>query len=369
MLRTALVFLMFMVAGCAALDKDNEVHEPTAIEAGVKAKLDLYRPLVAAQADAHGLMVMGGSIGDSALFSCLARVGGAASFDPAVLFKGGKPVRHPNIKPNEVPNAKGKHGTPISKDMVSGVLWCLYDLHRKGDTAHAKELVEGMISFGKDHKATFGNGLQLDGKLLFTESTAVTAIEIGWMFCSDEDRANYKIDNEDWYGRCFMPPAVIKDIYRIAKLVGADCDATCKEYMALGTNIPNDGEGFQRHLAVIGTTRNGFVEGAINDNSLKIVLQKAKDAEKRNALYHAAYNTFVGGDQTDAYAALSDESLFPKDKLPTGANYCTEYLFQRDEVVNGVPNDDWLPCPDETTSDGRGIEFVFAASLALGEVD
>lgn len=343
--RFIILSVALAIAGCAALDKDNEPQEPLAPQEEVRERLNLYRPLVRSNMDEHGLAVMGGSIGDSALFSCLARAGGAADFDPAILFVGGKPVRHPDIAP-------GVSKTPISKDMVAGILWCLYDLHVKGDSDHANELVRAMIDFGKAHKATFGG------------------VEAGWMFCTDEDRAAYSISDQDWYGRCFMPPAIIKDIYRIAKLVGVDCDQTCQEYMVLGPNIPADKTGFERHLAVIGTVRNGFAEGGINDNSLKIVLQKAHEAEPRNALYQAAFHTFVEGDQADAYAALLDTSLFPADRLPNESNYCTDYLFQRDDdSKSGQEKPDWLPCGDDASApQGRGIDFVFAAALALGEL-
>lgn len=338
MLRKAIVLVLIFVIGCKALDKDNKPKEPNEIKVEVKSKLDVYRPLVTAQLDEHGLVTMGGSVGDSALFSCLARSAGAASFDPAILFVNGKPIRHPNIAP-------GISRTPVSKDMVSGILWCLYDLHKKGNTDHAKELVRAMIDFGKAHKLTIGT-------------------ELGWMFCTDEDRVAYSIKDEDWFGRCFMPPATIKDIYRVAKLVGVECDQTCQEYTILGPNIPADKIGFERHLAVTGTVRNGLVEGAINDNSLKIVLKNAAEAQPRNALYLAAYHTFLDGYQADSYAALMDESLFPADRLPTSANYCSDYLFQRDEDQK-----DWVPCGDGSKGpDGRGVDFIFAAALALGEL-
>ena len=47
--------------------------------------------------------------------------------------------------------------------------------------------------------------------------------------------------------------------------------------------VPSDGEGFERHLAVLTTIRNGLVEGGINDNSLKIVLENAARATAESA--------------------------------------------------------------------------------------
>ena len=337
--------ILFSLMACAALEKDNEPKEPNEVKAEVKTQLDVYRPLVKAQADSHGLMVMGGSIGDSALFSCLARFSGAADFDPAILFRSGQPIRHPDYGP--IVDGKKTRG-PISRDMVAGILYCLLDLHRDGDTDHALDLASAMIDFGKAHKLTVGT-------------------EIGWLFCTEEDRTAYGITDEDWFGRCWMTPSVVKDIYRVAKMVGLACDADCQFYSTVGANIPADKTGFERHLAVIATVRNGLVDGGINDNSLKIVLQKAAESQPRNGLYQAAYHLYGDGNQEAAFAALSDEALFPRDKLPTRANYCSDYLFQRDDD-SAQPDADWLPCGDDSLgSEGRGIEWTFAACLALGE--
>lgn len=337
----SIIVFFLVLAACSAQEKDNKPKDPIEVVEGIREQRDVYVPLVRSQLDGYGLAVMGDSVGDSALFSCLARVGGAASFDPGILLRSsGQPIRHPDISP-EISD------TPTSKDMVNGILWCLYDLYRKGESGRALELVSKLISFGKDNRTTVG-------------------IDIGWRFCTNADRDEYRISSTGWAGKCFMPPSVVKDIYRVAKMVGYPCDADCQYFMAVGPNLPEDGSGFRRHLAVLTTSRNGFVEGGINDNSLREVLQKAAASQPRNALYQAAYHTFGDGDQVPSFHALQDESLFPKDRLPTKENYCTEYLFQRDEDQS-----DWVPCPpgDTTPDRGRGIEWVFAAGYALGEYD
>lgn len=334
------------MSGCSSLKKDNEPKAPSEIKAEVVEQLAVYRPLIKAQADSHGLMLMGGSIGDSALFSCLAYAAGAADFDPAVLFTDeGRPLRHPDIydnapSPGEPDYEQGKF-TTISKDMVNGILMCLHTLG-KTDKPKALALVERMIAYGRSHK---------ENEL--------------WAFCTQEDRVKYNISDERWFGRCIMTPATSKDTYRIAISLGWECDTDCQIVMnATGINIPSYSSGFEGHLAVLTTTRNGLVDGAINDNSLRKVLEEAHKAQPRNALYQAAFHLFADGVQDDAYRALGDETLFPKDKLPTSANYCTDYLFQRDEAGNS----DWLPCDGSGESEGRGIDWAFAAALALGEV-
>lgn len=324
-----------VLSSCSSLDKDNEPKDPPSVEARVVEQLAVYQPLVQAQLDSHGLVNMGGSIGDSALFSCLARVGGAAAFDPAILLPGGKPIRHPDIAP-------GVSKTPVSKDMLNGILWCIWDVGRKGDMTHARDLVESLVTFGKAHVETFGT-------------------DIGWLFCTNDDKAAYAISDEDWLGRCFAPPAVVKDIYRVLKWAGGTCDETCEWFMAVGPNLPIDGDGYKRHLGVLTTVRNGLVDGAINDNSLD-QLRSAAEAQPRNALYLAAYGLYSSGDQAQAFAALTDGQLFPAGALPTSANYCSDYLFQRDEDES-----DWRPCGDGSEgSQGRGVEWIFAATMALG---
>lgn len=327
-----------LLCGCAALKKDNEPQSTVDPAVEVRTQLDVYRPLIDAQLDAHGLVRLGGSIGDSTLFSCLALVAGGANFDPVVfLTPEGKPLRHPEIAPDPT----GKSSTPISKDMVDGFLWCVYAVGHKGDMAHARELTESLISFGKAHSAPEG-----------------------WWFCTADDRAAYHMSDADWLGKCLMPPAMIKDIYRLEKWAGGECDQTCKDWMAVGVNVPANNTGFERHLAVIGTVRNGLVEGGINDNSLKIVLENAKNAEPHNALYQGAFHLFTDGVQADCFAQLKPPR-FPADALPGKAQFCTPYLFQRDEAGNP----DWLPCPNDTSPDGgRGVDYAFAAAVCLSEV-
>lgn len=334
-----LIGCIIAACGCSSLKKDNEAKDPPSLSEDVAAQRAVYVPLVAADLDSYGLAVMGGSIGDSALFSCLARVGGAATFDPMILFVGGKPRRHPDIAPS-APNAEGKRGTPISKDMMNGILWCAYDVGLKGDKEKAHQITSALIAFGLGHQDKVA----------------------GWFMCDEQDRTDYNIHSDDWIGKCLMPPAVVKDIYRVHKWAGGDCDDDCRYWSDIGVNIPGGRTGFERHLDTLTTMRNGLVEGAINDNSLK-ALQESADSQPRNALYQAVFHLFGSGNQEAAFAALMDESLFPHAALPTAANYCTEYLFQRDEDQK-----DWVPCDDAPAgARGRGIEWIFAATIALGD--
>ncbi len=65
--------------------------------------------------------------------------------------------------------------------------------------------------------------------------------------------------------------------------------------------------------------------------------------------------------KSEALAMLLNEGFFPSDGLPTSANYCTDWLTQRDDDPK-----DWSPCPDEAKTHSGG-EFLFAAALLLGK--
>ena len=354
----------------------------------VASKFEVYKAGIQESLDEYGFILMGESVGDSALFSCLAYSAGAIDLNPEDLVSpDGKPVRHPMIwkdpdKWNDQfckPRPDKSSCTPISKDMMNGITWCVKTL-ADSDPERAIEMGKKIVDYGRANKKA----------------------EL-WIFCTDEEVSKWNITDEDFAGKCVMTPQVSKDLYRVMIYAGWECDALCKITMTTGTNLPVGRTGFGRHLGVIGTFRNGLVEGALNDLSVSY-LKDARDDVPNNALYQAVYNTFVEGDQSKAYELLLNSAFFPDNKLPTSANYCTDYLYQRDEVrdekftadsdgciqyrdpndlANFIEecdlesgkeykrrtyNDDWLPCGDEFHK-GRGVDWLFAAKVALGKVD
>lgn len=335
------------IVACSTLKKDNEPQPSFPFSADASAQRDAYRAMLAGHLDEHGMVVMGSSIGDSGIFSCLARYAGVTKFDVSLIFTAdGKPIRHPDIATRRDENGHLYADAPTSHDDLVGHLWCLYDLGKE-DKPKALALVEKMIEFGKDHRANLGGILDVPG----------------WLFCTDEDRAVFDIDKRDWVSLCYMSPANVKDIYRVAKWLGADCDITCHLYMELGANLPTDHDGFNRHTAILTTVRNGCIEGGINDLSLDM-LRKAAESQQENALFQAAYHLFKDGDQSPAYAAL-DSPRFPRDRLPTKNDRCGLYIWERDQD-HGEAGSDWDACQDEVgSSRGMGVDYAIAATLAL----
>lgn len=114
--------------------------------------------------------------------------------------------------------------------------------------------------------------------------------------------------------------------------------------------------GFEKHLDAIALFTKAMIGGGVDPLQYEMIKQYAED-NPRNALFLALYNRYKEGDQSEAIAILLDESLFPSDRLPTSADRCEEYLWQRDYALS-----DWGPCDAQKTHDG--VDFLFAAYIA-----
>lgn len=115
--------------------------------------------------------------------------------------------------------------------------------------------------------------------------------------------------------------------------------------------------GYRAHLDVLSIILRAKAMGH-KTSELELAYLKAQaDRVPRNALFQAAYHKFKDGDQSVATGILLDETLFPATSLPTNANYCTDYLWSRDEAH------DWNPCEDGKKKDAT--DFLFAAWVAF----
>ena len=113
--------------------------------------------------------------------------------------------------------------------------------------------------------------------------------------------------------------------------------------------------GFEKHLDAIYLINKWMVNKSIDSLQLAQIKQY-KDENPSNALMQAIYHKFTDGDQSDAIAILLDESLFPRDRLPTAKDRCEEYLWQRNY------GDDWKPCDSDKVHDG--VDYLVAAYVA-----
>jgi hypothetical protein len=121
---------------------------------------------------------------------------------------------------------------------------------------------------------------------------------------------------------------------------------------------------FQAHLQMLSVLIEHNLYGGISDNSLAAIKAQA-EREPNNLLFQAMAAKFYKGDTDRVLTLLL--AKFPGDRLPTSADWCTPYLYQRDEVkADGSPNPDWAPCPGEAHTH-PGTDFLLASwVLQLG---
>lgn len=114
--------------------------------------------------------------------------------------------------------------------------------------------------------------------------------------------------------------------------------------------------GYQAHLMDLYMILDAALAGKIDPTSLYFARQQIA-VGPHNALAQAIVHKYTDGDQSAAIAVLMDEKLFPADRLPTSAERCEEYLWQRNENSG-----DWEPCPAEGKIHS-GTDLLFAAWL------
>ena len=119
--------------------------------------------------------------------------------------------------------------------------------------------------------------------------------------------------------------------------------------------------GYEAHLQVLAILIKGKAKGSISHLDLAILKEQAK-RQPRNAMFQAAQARYNDGDFSKVYELLNDEQLFPAKQLPNNhQNYCTDYLWQRDDN-----EDNWGKCPVEDFKEKDGTDLIFAAAIIGG---
>lgn len=130
--------------------------------------------------------------------------------------------------------------------------------------------------------------------------------------------------------------------------------------LALSTDQIGVNTGFRAHLDAIGLLLRGKLSG-LHDYEVALLKAQARRSP-RNALFRLAYAAYDDHDAMPSTLLLLNESIFPKDKLPNNRdNYCTSYLWQRDDDPS-----DWSACPSEPFKEWSGTDFLIAAYVARG---
>lgn len=153
----------------------------------------------------------------------------------------------------------------------------------------------------------------------------------GWIVC---DAANDALR----YSKCLMSPKIAARWYDLA---GRRRQLTV---------------AFEDHLSAISILVGYKLEGAISNSALDWI-KKAAKREPNNLLFQAMASRFTGKPSSVKVATRLLE-FFPED-LPTNKNWSAHYLWERDEIINGRTNPDWLPGKKKQTH--AGTDFLVAS--------
>lgn len=299
-----LLCLFTLLAGCGA-EREGAHVEPTSKDK-LKAKMSLYCELSKPHYETHKYVV---SECDGLLFTALH--GLACDYVTVDQFESdvepGQWFRNPKHDCFQT----GNSDSDISKDMLTGLAAFL---QKKGDL----NAVERTITYGEKNNWFMG-----DAKDPFTRTTKTLLLPAGQkMFRDIRDRLQLRLTTD------------------IAEDDGI-----------IGINT-----GFEAHLDVLGIMVRAATHGSVYTYHAEILKAQA-ERQPRNAFFQAASSRFEGVERD--LSILLDESYFPSDHLPTNANYCADYLWQRDDKPS-----DWSPCQGDQVK--SGTDYIVAAYLATG---
>jgi hypothetical protein len=120
-------------------------------------------------------------------------------------------------------------------------------------------------------------------------------------------------------------------------------------------------KGYEAHLTVLHITLRGMMKGSITYLQ-KEALKYQKNRQPRNLLFRTAYAKFDDGRMDGIVHELGNmRDKFPDGELPSNANRCEQYLWQRDANSN-----DWRPCDGNDRH--PGIDYAFLAALINDKV-
>lgn len=295
------ISLLFLIA-CG----HGPAHPPQAssLPQSLIDKRNLYLNLTKAEQGYAGFTDLDNC--DSVLYSGLLGAGGAVVDLTAARLADGTWTRNPTRDCY----ADGGSDSTFSRDMFMGLLWWTFENSRL-DVAQATYDYCALQPTFTVTGCIFGQGSLFDPKYIITQNGLATLTRL------------------------------------ITTLGGSDHPVIDNLYTKESSGLV----GFEANLAVLHILLRGRLENSVSDLNLAVLKEQA-DRQPQNALFQFAYHKYTDGDQTSAIAVLENEQYFPADRLPTSADRCEEYLWQRDY------GKDWIPCDDGKTHPGADFLFL-----------
>lgn len=302
-LRVYALICGLFLASCGSDKKPKHSSTPDDLLSALKVKYSNYYEWNSNYQDAYGFILY--DTCDSLLFSGLLGIVKpvdllAARDNTDRWYR--RPLSYERCYP-------GSSKSTISRDMLTGVLWWIWRNKRL-------DVAQDLFEYGKSTDWIMGDGDI--SRIYFTPALQSTLAEM---------------------------------IYRL----GGDNKIVYRSIPQVNTQNVN----FAAHLDMLHILLRAEMIGSIEANALTIVKYNYKRSPK-NAFYSYVYHKYTDGNQQETIGILLDELVFPSMQLPSTANYCTEWRWQRD------PGSDWEPCL-EAEKTHSGSDFLFVAKLVLGD--
>lgn len=115
---------------------------------------------------------------------------------------------------------------------------------------------------------------------------------------------------------------------------------------------------FDAFIQVIEVLMEAKSNGGNISSESRDLLEEQATRQPNNVVYAAMAVRWAGGNPEVAISLLNGNPKYPRDRLPTSAEYCDEWLSQRDEGSSGAN-----PCPDENRKHSGGDWLLAYAIL------
>lgn len=297
------LLVIYLTVACGSKKPDVSSHGTTTSIEDLERETAYYHQFIRSELDEYGF-VSKHSHCDSLLFTSLYQAsGGAVTIERAINPRTGLFERHPAFDCTE---------STISKDMYIGLLVDLWQTKNLG-------AVKEIIKQGEKR---------------------------GWVM------------GEGPAGKVVMTPMLMATLYEVRyRLGGGD---SLQRHLYSDTFEGQNLSGFEAHLQVQHILLRGSLVGGLSDAQLKLLKFHA-ERQPRNGLFQAAYHKYTDGDQTEALRRWFE--FCPTGHLPTTAERCDHYLWQRDDKPS-----DWAACPraPEPEETYPGVDCLVLSALIRG---
>lgn len=296
------ILLLTLLALAACSSGSREVKPNNEPLADILEVRDTYLSLLPEVQHEHGFIYSHDSDCDSLLFTGLVVAsGGSANYRAAQDHRTpGRWYRTPYqdcYANSQSDNGSGrKSGSTTSIDMLAGLLWAAYSLRDLG-------IANDLISYGKKN--------------------------LWFMGYPKGDRT-------------FFWPPHRQTLYAVAG----------KSYGAEKIDYIDPRKDHARHVLALYMILEGEVRGKLSSGNADLLVKLAK-ADPQNALFQYGKARFSTGDFAPALTILRDESLFPRERLPTSSDRCGRWLWERK-----ASHAAWRPCAERSIHSGGDFLFI-----------